>query len=350
MESPRHAPDARAWRDRVTRRAFWCGAALLACAAYVGVATGPGTWTPDAVWRLLADRDATDLDQQAVLLLRLPRVLAGAFAGAAFALAGAVLQSMTRNVLAAPALVGIQPGAMLAVVVGLTLAETLPQYQLALLSFGGAVLGVAATFAVAAVMGRAARGIGLLLAGMAVGLTVTAIVQWLVLSHSLGRDLLIWQTGALLHADWASVLVMLPVWVAGFGLAAAITPALRVLAVGDDVATGLGARPRLIRGLGLVVVLLLAGATVSVAGGIAFVGLLVPHVLRGFVGPDERRLYPLVATWGAAVLVLADTGARWLRPPRETPVGVLLLLAGAAFFLVQIRRGRAVRMSLGGGS
>ncbi|MGC4118259.1 MAG: iron ABC transporter permease [Myxococcales bacterium] len=312
---------------------------LLATAAvaWLGLCVGAGALeleAPRLGWDSLGLADAAaTVRQLAIREARLPRVLLGLIAGAAFATAGGVLQALTRNPLAAPSLAGVQPGAGLAVVLALWALPWISPGSLALVAFAGAFGGAGLVFALTAAAGPRAPSSTLLLAGVCVSMTAQAAILLVVLSTGFGQDVLVWQAGALTNASWSALKVMTPFWLAGFVLVAWLAPALRVLALGDEVSAGLGARPGVVRALGLLSVLLLAGATVAVTGPVGFVGLVVPHLARKLAGFDERRYLPVAAMLGACLIVLADALARSLRPPMELPVGVVTAALGAPLFL-----------------
>jgi iron complex transport system permease protein len=310
---------------------------LLIGVGLVGLCTGAGTWEADAPRVALSslgrEEQVATLRELVLREARMPRVVLGLVAGAAFGVAGGVMQSLTRNPLAAPSLAGVQPGAGLAIVIALWAVPGISSAMLTLVAFAGALGGVTLVFGLAAAARNAAPRATLLLAGLVVSMTAHAAILLLVLSTGFGQDVLLWQTGALVHARWSMLGVMAPIWLAGFLLVAWLAPTLRVLALGDEVSAGLGARPRVVRALGILAVLLLAGATVAVSGPISFVGLLVPHLARGLAGFDERRHLPVAAVFGGCLVVLADAVARSVRPPLEMPVGIVTVALGAPLFL-----------------
>jgi iron complex transport system permease protein len=269
--------------------------------------------------------------------LRLPRVLLAALVGVNLALAGALLQSLTRNALAEPHLLGISAGAGLAAVLALKLDPGTPFTRLPVLAFGGSLLGAALVY------GLAWRGgvapLRLVLAGVAVGALLTAFTTGLLLTSSLTiQTTMSWLAGGLAARTWTHLYALLPYSVVGAALTLLLSRTLDVLALGDEPAAALGVRVQWLR-LGLTgIVALLTGSAVAVAGLVGFVGLIVPHIARMLVGSRHGYLLPVSALLGGSLLVAADAVARTIAAPRELPLGIVTAVAGAPFFLYLLRR------------
>ncbi|SHN85400.1 iron complex transport system permease protein [Desulfitobacterium chlororespirans DSM 11544] len=268
-----------------------------------------------------------------MLEMRLPRALAACLTGAAFALAGAIMQGITRNPLADAGLLGINAGAGFAVALGAVLWPSLSSLGTMLTAFGGAALAVLLVYGLG--MGKQKSGaIRLILAGAAVGAFLTALSQGVGLTFGLSKDLSFWTSGSLAGISWAQLNVAAP-WIAAAGVAGLLLAGrLSILALGEESAAGLGVNVGALRLTGLGVVLVLAGASVSLAGGISFLGLIIPHTARLLVGADYRKILPLSALLGGMLLVLSDVAARMINAPFDTPVGALVSVIGVPFFLV----------------
>lgn len=317
----------------------------------VAVSAGSVTMPLGQVWGIVVDRivpgvvvqDWTAVRAAIVWDSRLPRVVLAAVVGAALALAGAVAQTVTRNPLADPYLLGVSGGAGLAVVVVTVFGlggGVLGMVTTPVAAFAG---GLAALVAVLAIGGRGGAVTGLVLAGVAVGQICWAATSVVLFLHTRGetaKQVLHWLAGGLGDARWSLVWVPLGALVAALVAALASGRALTALLSGDDAAAALGVDARLVRRWALVGVSLVAGAAVAVAGGIGFVGLLVPHAAAHLVGGDPRRLLPTAALLGALFLVLADLAARVLPGPGELPVGVVTALVGGPAFAVLLARSR----------
>ena len=277
-----------------------------------------------------------------VWLVRVPRVLLGAIVGAALAVAGVALQALVRNVLADPYLLGVTQGASTGAAAAILfgVGASLGASSLSVTAFLGAVAAVGIVFLMARLGGRV-TSIRLLLAGVAVGYVLAAVTSFLIFaseSREGARAVLFWLLGSLGQASWSSVLVPGVVVAATLAVLVLWGRRLDALAIGDDTAQTLGVAPARFRVQSLVVVALCVAAVVAVAGGIGFVGLVVPHVARRFVGGEHRRVLVVAALIGAVFLVWADVLARLAFQPAELPLGIVTAVVGAPFLLVLIRR------------
>lgn len=288
------------------------------------------------VWRALTFDDGS---QSRIIIweLRFPRALVAALVGANLAVAGTVMQALTRNPLASPSLTGVSAGAGLAVVASLVLFPARPLGLTPLIAFAGGMVGGAVVFTLAT--RSVVTPVRLALAGFATASLLLAMTTGLLLlSHETVGTVYFWLAGGVAGRGWQHVEVILPWMVGGISLAFLMSRQLNILLLGEDVARGLGistARTRLVL---IVVAIFLTGAAVGVAGPIGFVGLIAPHVARFLVGTDHYRIIPLAALFGAALVVWADVAARNVQRPLEIPVGILIALLGGPFFLFLARR------------
>jgi iron complex transport system permease protein len=270
---------------------------------------------------------------------RVDRTLLGLAVGAALALAGAVLQGLTRNPLADPGILGINAGAGFAMVVGLSAFGVSQLRDFVWIAFLGAAVAAVLVHVVASRGRDGATPVKLAIAGAAVTAAVTSWTTGVLLVDQRTMETFRhWQVGTLGGRDLDVLLTGAPFLLLGAALALGGARLLDTLALGDDLARGLGRRTALDRGvLGLAAVLL-AGTATALAGPVAFVGLVVPHGVRALVGPHHARLLPLAALGGAALVVLADTLGRVVLPPAEVQVGVMAAVVGVPVFLVLLRR------------
>ena len=312
-------------------------AALLCLLTLVaGLAYGSVRVPLADIWAVLQG-EHTGGGRYIVWNLRLPRVLLAAFVGVNLALAGAILQSLSRNPLAEPNLLGISAGAGLAAVLTLRLAPAVPFTRLPVVAFGGALLGALLVY------GLAWRGgvspLRLVLAGVAVGALLTAFTTGILLTSQVTvQTTMSWLAGGLGARTWPHLRAFLPYCLIGAAATFACARTLDVLSLGDDSAAGLGLRVQRWRALLTGLVALLTGSAVAVAGIIGFVGLIVPHIARLLVGPRHGYLLAVSALLGASLLVAADAVARTIAAPRELPIGIVTAVAGAPFFLWLLRR------------
>lgn len=280
------------------------------------------------------------LQMKILLELRLPRVVVALLMGSALGVAGAILQGVFRNPLADPYVLGTSSGAALAAAFGLLATQGTVVWLVPCLALVGALV----TSAVVVALGRDAWGVRaerLLLAGVGIGFFLSAILMLVMtLAQADGvKRALLWMAGDLAGADWTLVPAAAVLMLLGFLLALLRGRALNALALGDEVAYGLGLEPGRERMLLVLAAALLTAAAVALGGIVGFVGLMVPHGVRVLVGADARRVLPLAALGGGMLLCLADTLGRSLLPPIELPAGVVTALIGAPWFLVMLRRG-----------
>jgi iron complex transport system permease protein len=268
---------------------------------------------------------------------RLPRTLVGALVGAELAVAGAMLQSVTRNPLADPHVTGVSAGAGL-VAVGIFLA--VPTFPMTLVPLAALVGGVVAGAIVYTVAWRGGIHPGrLALSGIAISTVLSAGTSALLLKYSLTANAaMVWLAGGLWGRNWDHLQALAPWALPALGLAWLLGPRIDVLALGDDVARGLGAAVERERAMIMALAVLLAASAVAVAGPVGFVGLVIPHLARIVAGGAFRRLLPVAALLGAALVVLSDALARSLFAPMELPAGVFTALIGAPYFLYLLRR------------
>ncbi|ANP74229.1 putative F420-0 ABC transporter permease subunit [Cryobacterium arcticum] len=339
-------------RGRPGRYLFWLVTAfvalLLGCA--VAVTIGPANVSLAQVVGsvgshlglpgLTGGTPVPPLTDAIVWQLRMPRVLTAAMVGAGLALSGAVMQSVTRNPLADPYLLGLSSGASLGAVCVVILGVG---FALPAAAFAGALIALFATLNIARVGGSITPGRAVL-AGLAIAQLGSAGTSFIIFWAAKGdsyREILNWLLGSLAGSSWTSVLISTTALVlVGTGILLAASR-LDAFTFGDTNAASLGINVNATRWGFLVAVALLTGAMVAVSGAIGFVGLILPHLVRGLSGPGHRRLLPLVAVVGALFLVLADTLARTVFDPRELPVGIITAFIGVPVFILLIKRKRS---------
>ena len=324
----------RVWRWQITASA----AAALLIACLLGVSFGPVNLSFSAIIRTLLGlpNGLENEDRTLLLQLRLPRVVLGALVGAALATSGAVYQSVFRNPLADPYLLGAASGAGLGATIAITNGGGNLHSLLPIFAFLGGVLAVAATFLVA---GRLfADPSTLLLAGIAVGSFATAFQTYLQQRNSAAlRPVYSWILGELTVANWDVVKWSgIYIFIALFVLIR-ISKVLDALMLSDEEAYSLGVSPQKIRLLAVAAATLATATAVSASGLIGFVGIVVPHLVRGLTKRATNRSLLSIAFVGAAFLVIADLGARTLLSPAELPIGVITAFVGAPFFLFVLR-------------
>lgn len=321
---------------------------LLAC-LILGAAIGPVAIAPEVVLRVVLGHTfgigaRADPAFDAIIWdIRLPRVLLAALVGGALAVSGAAYQGVFRNPLADPYLLGVASGAGLAAT--LVIVTDLPlEYAnvslVTLAAFGGAVGAVLLTYSLARVAGHT-PATTLILSGVALSAIAVSLISYLMLvSRASTITILTWLLGGFNRAGWQEMWFILPYAIPAALVIYLHARILNVLQLDEHQAQQLGVDVERTKLIVLLAASLAAASAVAVAGIIGFVGLVAPHAVRLLVGPDYRRLLPLVALVGASLLVIADLGARTLLDPGEVPIGVITAVFGAPFFLYLLRRQR----------
>ncbi|PWE54800.1 iron ABC transporter permease [Metarhizobium album] len=327
-------------RSNRNRSLFLVGlVTLLAvlCALSVTVGTREVGWAD--IWASLAGRLETI--GQAAVALRIPRTALALLAGAALGLAGAVMQGVTRNPLADPGILGVNMGASLAVVVGVAWFDMTSANAF----IWTAILGAGCTAVFVYTIGSLGRGgatpLKLALAGAATSVAFASMVIAVVLPRGdIAGGVRSWQIGGVGGATFDRILPVLPFLAVGFAISLLSARKLNSLALGDELAAGLGERVAFARASASFGAILLCGATTAVCGPIGFLGLVVPHLCRLLVGVDHRWLLPLSALGGACLLLAADILGRIIARPAELDVGIVTAFLGAPFFIWIVRRQR----------
>jgi iron complex transport system permease protein len=326
----------------------WLGllaaAGLLLVAVVASIAVGARTIPPGEVWDALWHAEGRPTDR-IVRELRVPRTLLGLLVGAALGVAGALMQSLTRNPLADPGLLGVNAGAAAAVVIAMaTLGVTQPT-EYVWFAFVGAGAVSLLVYGLGAGGGSGASPVRLALAGVAVTAALTAFIAAMVLlKPQVFEQFRYWEVGALSGRELSIVGQMGAFIVPALVLALLLARSLNVLALGDDTGRALGARPGRIRALSLLAITALSGAATAAAGPIAFVGLTVPHAARAITGPDQRWILPYCALLGPALVLAADVIGRLIDPPAEVQVAVVTAFIGAPFFIALVSRRRIAQL------
>lgn len=340
VEKPK--PSAVKYRSRPWAATLILVGGMIALVFAVGlcISLGAADIKLSVVWDAIFHFNPELTQHQIIQDLRFPRVLGGAIVGACFAVAGAIMQGMTRNPLADSGLLGLNSGAGFALALCFAFAPGLPFLYLIMFSFVGASLGAGLVYGVGSFAKGGLSPIRLVLAGAAVSALLSALSEGIQLYFRIGQDLAFWYAGGVAGTTWLQLKIMFP-WVGGAIVGAIIlSPSITLLSLGDDIAAGLGQRTKLVKLLGAIIVLILAGSAVSVVGVVGFVGLIIPHLTRMLVGVDYRWIIPCSAVLGSLLVMLADLTARIINPPYETPIGALIALIGVPFFLYLARKER----------
>jgi iron complex transport system permease protein len=320
-------------------RALWLLVSLGVLAALVLASITIGS--RDVGWSdiLAALGGSADGFDRAAVVKRIPRTVLAVVAGAALGMSGAAMQGATRNPLADPGVLGINMGAALAVVTGLAFFGLSGATSLIWVAISGAAVAAVFVYTVGSLGRGGATPLKLALAGAATSAALTSFISAIVLPRNdIADGVRSWQIGGVGGAAFESIGQVLPFLLVGFAVCLLSARGLNSLALGDDLAAGLGERVAVARGSAALGAVILCGATTAVTGPIGFVGLVVPHAVRLIVGIDHRWLMPFSAVLGAALLTGADVVGRIVARPGEVDVGIITALIGAPFFIYIVRR------------
>lgn len=341
-------------RDSRARAAIFLLAAALVVVSLFSLATGASdasAWDVVTGWLTGGDKALSLRDRVIIYDIRLPRVALGILIGAALAVSGAVMQGLFRNPLADPGLVGVSAGAGLGAILMIVLGSSilgpvtavLGASALPLTAFGGGLVTTMLLYRVATRHGRTSIAT-MLLAGIALGAMAGAfsgVLVYLANDQQL-RDLTFWGLGSLAGATWTKILSAGPIILLALAATPFMARALNAMALGEATAYHLGVPVQRFKNIAIVAVAAATGASVAVSGGIGFVGIVVPHLLRLLIGPDHRYLLPASALLGASLLLLADAVSRTIVAPAELPIGIVTAAVGAPFFLWILLRKRGL--------
>ena len=309
---------------------------LLMCASIVYGYT-------NTTWKMAADAfTAFDGSNEHLIIttVRLPRALIAAAVGASLAVAGVLLQTLTKNPLAAPEIFGINAGAGFAVVISVTVFSLSNLQLFTWVSFLGAAVAFVCVYAIGSIGRDGLTPMKLTLAGAAMSAMFASMTQgFLVINETALEQVLFWLAGSVAGRKLETLAAVIPYMFVGWLIALAISNKLNILSMGEDVAKGLGLKTGVTKALSGVVIVLLSGGAVAVAGPIAFIGIVIPHITRAIVGIDHRWVIPYSALLGGMLLLLADIASRYIIMPQEVPVGVMTAVIGTPFFIYIARKG-----------
>ncbi|MFJ6280037.1 FecCD family ABC transporter permease [Arthrobacter subterraneus] len=312
--------------------------AVLALAGVASLAIGARPISPETLVQALTAYNPANGDH-AVVLSRIPRTLVGLLAGAALGLAGAAMQGVARNPLADPGILGVNSGAALAVVIGIFVFGVTNFTGYIWFAFLGAGAAAVLVYAVASLGRDGATPIKLALAGAALSAGMVSLLNAVLVSSQQTFDTFrFWQVGSVAGRGWDVIVPVLPFLAVGFALTLLTGKVLNSLSLGDDIARGLGQNVTAARALTALGVVVLCGAATAAAGPIAFIGLVIPHVVRAFTGPDYRWILPFSMVLAPVLLLAADILGRVILPPGEVQVGILTAVIGAPVFIWLVRR------------
>lgn len=282
--------------------------------------------------------DATNADHQILWSGRIPRALAVLFVGAFLATAGALMQGITRNFLASPSIMGVSDGSAFLITLAFVFLPGLASMKLVLISMIGSLLGGALVFGFASIVKNGLSPVRLAIIGTVIGSFLSSVGTAIAMYHQISQTVTMWYNSKVHTVQMDMILVCVPIGLIGLILALCLANSVTITALGEEIAVGLGQRTKLVKILSMIAVAILTGATVALVGKIAFVGLVVPHIVRMLIGVDYRMIIPCSAVMGAFFLSVCDLISRYINFPFETPIGVVTAVIGVPFFLYLIRK------------
>lgn len=339
-------------RDGLARRMHVALAVMLAAVALASLTVGAtGVSLPDVLGKLARGEGLSQMERVVLMDIRLPRLAMALLVGAALAVSGAVMQGLFRNPLADPGLVGVGSGAGLGAISMIVLGGLLPPAVLVvagpwlvpLAAFFGGWISTILLYRVSTRQGRTSVAT-MLLAGIALGALTGAAAGLLIFAADDAqlRDLNFWQLGSLAGASWAKLAAILPIVALALAASLVLARGLNALALGEAAAQHIGVPVQRLKNLAILTVAGATGAAVAASGGIGFIGIVVPHLLRLATGPDHRALLINAALLGPILLIAADMVARVIVAPAELPIGIVTAVMGAPVFLWILLRQRGV--------
>ena len=285
--------------------------------------------------------NAPDSLEAVIILQRIPRTVFGILAGGALGISGALMQSITRNPIADPSILGVNTGASLFVVAGIAFFNITVAYQYIWLAIIGAGVTAVFVYSVASMGKDGATPLKLALSGSAVSIVLGSLVSTIMLPNNRVMEAFrFWQVGSIGSATWENIMLISPFLIVGFIISMFISGYLNNLALGDEAATALGTNVVMTRTIGALSSVLLCGATTALAGPIGFVGLIIPHIIRLIFGSEMSKMLPLSFLGSAILMLVSDTIGRIISLPGETEVGIVTAVLGAPVFILAIRKGR----------
>lgn len=329
-------------RSSTTRFTFYLvvGSCLLVLVSAASISFGAANMRLMTAWEAVFNFNPALTEHQIIQTLRLPRTIADIIVGCSLAICGAIMQGTTRNPLADSGLMGISSGAAFAIALCMAYLPSRTYGQMMLFACLGAAVTTGMTYFIASLGKRGMTPQRLVLSGISISMLFGAFSQYIAIRYNLGQALAYWTAGGTAGVKWSELAAIAPFFVAGVLAAVVLSPSITLMSLGEEVATGLGLKTGMVKGISTLIVLLLTGLSVIVIGPVGFIGLITPHIVRYLVGVDYRYIIPASGLYGALLTVAADLTGRLINKPFETPISVIFAVVGVPYFLYLARKQR----------
>ncbi|AIQ63847.1 ferrichrome ABC transporter permease [Paenibacillus stellifer] len=324
--------------NRLPAAIFAIAPAAAVLTVVLSIIYGAADISAAEVWQAVFAFDQGNINHQIIIHSRLPRACGALLIGACLAVSGAVMQGITRNDLASPSLLGVSDGSVFAVTFCMIYFPQISGGSLVLVSMIGSLLGALLVFGLARLIPGAESPVTLAILGTLIGMFLNGVSDAAAMYYHIPQRISFWYNARLNQIDPTLLLLCLPFALAGLVLVLMQAKSVSALSLGEEISSGLGQRVRLVKGLAMISVALLTGISVALAGKIAFIGLIIPHIAKKLGGADYRMAIPLSGVLGGLFLAVCDLISRLINHPFETPVGVVTAMFGVPFFLYLIRR------------
>lgn len=311
---------------------------LIVVVTLMSISMGTKSIALETIIDAIIRYDKENVDHQIIWTGRVPRALAVLFVGAFLATAGAIMQGVTRNFLASPSIMGVTDGSAFFITLAFVFLPGISSFNLVLLSMLGSLFSGALVFGFASIIKNGLSPVRLAIIGTVIGTFISSIGTAIAMYRQISQTITMWYNSKVHMVEMELIYLCVPIGMIGLILAISLARAVTITALGEDVAVGLGQNTRIVKLLSMLAVAILTGTAVALVGKIAFVGLIVPHIVRMLVGVDYRVIIPCSAVMGAFFLSGCDLISRYINFPFETPIGVVTALIGVPFFLYLIRR------------
>ena len=311
---------------------------LIVIVSLISVLYGTKDISVLTVWQAITAFDHSNVDHHIVRTGRIPRVLAVILVGAFLAVAGAIMQGITRNYLASPSLMGVNDGSAFMITLAIVFFPGLQNYQMILLSMLGSALGAGIVFGFGSLIKNGLSPVRLAIIGTVIGTFLSSVATAIAMYFQVSQTVSVWYNTKVHMVEPDMLMLSIPFGIVGLTFALLSSRAITITSLGEDIAIGLGQKTKAVKIISMLAVVCLTGTAVALVGKIGFVGLIIPHIPRFIVGEDYRFIIPCAAMIGAFFLVLCDLLSRYVNFPFETPIGLVTAIIGVPFFLYLVRK------------